>query len=81
MGNCGGCKDVSLTNKWAKLVAFEEWMQLARSLNLQNVIFKSINASLINRIKRINRDISSMGQRVHETCKKLKKFTSINVTW
>ncbi|MBA0760035.1 hypothetical protein Gotri_022825 [Gossypium trilobum] len=81
MGGCGGSKDVALTSEWAGSVAFEERVQLARSLNLQNVIFESDNASLIKRIKRSDRNISIMVQHVHETCRELKKFASVEVTW
>ncbi|MBA0676884.1 hypothetical protein Goari_018331 [Gossypium aridum] len=81
MGGCGGCKDVALTSEWAALVAFEEGVQLARSLNLQNVIFESNNASLINRIKRSGMNISIIVQHVHETCRELKKFASVDVAW
>ncbi|KAK5843193.1 hypothetical protein PVK06_005638 [Gossypium arboreum] len=81
VGNCRGCKDMVLASKWVELVALEEGMQLAKSLNFQKVIFESSNASLINRIKRNGRDITIMGQYVHETGINLKKFALVDVTW
>ncbi|MBA0866689.1 hypothetical protein Goshw_023480 [Gossypium schwendimanii] len=79
VGGCRGCKNMEVTSERAELVALDEGMQLAGRLNIQQVLFESDNASLINRIKRRGMDITIMGKYEHETCRKLEMFASADV--
>ncbi|MFQ6641349.1 hypothetical protein Gotur_016797 [Gossypium turneri] len=79
VGGCRGCKNMEVTSERAELVALDEGMQLAGKLNIQQVLFESDNASLINRIKRRGMDITIMGKYEHETCRKLETFASADV--
>ncbi|MBA0798309.1 hypothetical protein Gohar_008911, partial [Gossypium harknessii] len=58
LGRGIGFKDKLMMIEWAELYAFEKGLKLARSLNIDNAIFKTDCASLVNRFKKCKDDIT-----------------------
>ncbi|MBA0731443.1 hypothetical protein Golax_022830 [Gossypium laxum] len=54
----GGFKEETLSAEWDKLYAFEESLDMARSLNISKVVFNTDCASLVNRMKKHGRGAS-----------------------
>ncbi|MBA0738453.1 hypothetical protein Gogos_011802 [Gossypium gossypioides] len=81
LGRGIGFNDELMTTEWAKLYAFEEGLKLAHSLNINNAIFKTDCASLVNRFKKCKDDITIIGHRIKEIYKTLEMFTTTDVKW
>ncbi|MBA0765479.1 hypothetical protein Gotri_014673 [Gossypium trilobum] len=81
LGRGIGFKDELMATEWVELYAFEKGLKLARSLNIDNAIFKTDCASLMNRFKKCKDDITIIGHRINEIYKTLEMFTIVGVKW
>ncbi|KAK5825062.1 hypothetical protein PVK06_019864 [Gossypium arboreum] len=70
-----------MTTEWMELYAFQEGLNLGRSLNIDNVIFETDYASLVNKFKKRKADITIIGHRTNEIHKTLELFTKAEVMW
>ncbi|KAH1064042.1 hypothetical protein J1N35_029029 [Gossypium stocksii] len=81
LGGKGCVKDVNLNSEWAEMMAIEEGIRLAKSLNLKRVQFESDNASFVNKINRKDQDITHLGQRAKDNYRKMKLFEEAVIKW
>ncbi|MBA0734159.1 hypothetical protein Gogos_018102 [Gossypium gossypioides] len=76
-----GClKETMMNSAWAELMAIEEWVIMAKSLNLKKVNFEFDNTSIVNKLNSNGRDLTFMGQCAKEICTKLKSFEATVIT-
>ncbi|KAA3466196.1 reverse transcriptase [Gossypium australe] len=76
------CRTVKINiDATAELYAFEEGFKLVHSLNIDNAVFKTDCASLVNRFKKCKEDITIIGDRIREIYKTLDMFTTADVKW
>ncbi|KAA3488631.1 reverse transcriptase [Gossypium australe] len=61
LGGYGSTKDSVVNSDWAKIMAIEEGVILAKKMNLKKVHFESDNANIVNKINRKRRDITFIG--------------------
>ncbi|MFQ6649462.1 hypothetical protein Gotur_022299 [Gossypium turneri] len=81
LGGSGGFKDNVLSIEWAELFAFEESLKVACAINISKAIFASDCANLVNRVKKLGKDITILGYCIDEACKQMDKFNSVDVIW
>ncbi|MBA0676650.1 hypothetical protein Goari_018118 [Gossypium aridum] len=62
-------------------MATEEWVIMAKSLNLKKVNFEFDNASIVNKLNSNGRDLTFMAQCAKQICTKLKSFEATVITW
>ncbi|MBA0743370.1 hypothetical protein Gogos_006053 [Gossypium gossypioides] len=81
IGGGKGFKEEALTVEWAKIYAFEESLKLASTLNISKALFETDCASLVNRVRKRDLDITIMGTRIKEINKTMENFESISICW
>ncbi|KAG8490781.1 hypothetical protein CXB51_013952 [Gossypium anomalum] len=67
--------------EWVELYALKESLKLASSMNISKAIFETDCASLANRVKKCDMDISIMGNRIKEIYKTKENFDSAIICW
>ncbi|KAA3461315.1 Cyclopropane-fatty-acyl-phospholipid synthase [Gossypium australe] len=78
VGRVAGFKEETLTVEWAEIYALEESLKLARTLNISKALFETDYASLANRVKKRDLDITITGTRIKEIHKTMENFESIS---
>ncbi|KAG8491289.1 hypothetical protein CXB51_014550 [Gossypium anomalum] len=78
LGGGSGFKKDLMTTEWMELYAFEEGLNLARSLDIDNVIFETDYASLVNKFKKRKADNTIIGHRTNEIHKTLELFAEVS---
>ncbi|KAG8488151.1 hypothetical protein CXB51_018738 [Gossypium anomalum] len=74
-------KNMTFNSDWVEMMAIEEVVSLAKSLNLKKVKFEFDNANIVNKINSRDQDITFSGQRAEGIYKKLKSFKDAVITW
>ncbi|XP_012435428.1 uncharacterized protein LOC105762054 [Gossypium raimondii] len=67
--------------EWAELYALEESINLAKDNSWARVDFESDCASLVNRLRRPNVDLSTLGHRILDLLSNLNPHFSFNFKW
>ncbi|MBA0791243.1 hypothetical protein Gohar_015835 [Gossypium harknessii] len=81
IGGGTGFKYELTTSEWAELYALEEGVLLIHSFNVENVIFETDCASIVNRIRKRNKDITVIGHRIKEIRRSMELFSKVEVNW
>ncbi|MBA0798308.1 hypothetical protein Gohar_008910, partial [Gossypium harknessii] len=76
----GGFKEETST-EWAESYAFEESLKKSWSLNISKIDFETDNTSLVNKMKKHERDTTIMGPRINEIQKVMDNFHSATICW
>ncbi|MBA0579417.1 hypothetical protein Gorai_021675, partial [Gossypium raimondii] len=77
IGGGTGFKYELTTSEWAGLYALEEGVLLTHSFNVENVIFETDCASIVNRIRKRNKDITVIGHRIKEIRRSMELFSKV----
>ncbi|MBA0605352.1 hypothetical protein Godav_017938 [Gossypium davidsonii] len=81
MGGRAGVLNRNYNAEWAELYALEESINLARDNSWARVEFESDCASLVNRLRRPNVDLSTFGHRIRDLLSNLNPRFSFNFKW
>ncbi|MBA0761134.1 hypothetical protein Gotri_023820 [Gossypium trilobum] len=79
LSGSGGIKDYSMIAEWAKIVAFEESLKVAKRLRKQNIILESDCANLVNTINNRENDVTIMGSHIKALCTQFDMYDSVKV--
>lgn len=81
LGGIASCKAEHMSAEWAELCALVEGINLVRTNNFEMVIFETDYASIVNRFRKNQEDVTIIVHRFKVIMYMLDSFSEVDVKW